>query len=45
VSPSEGERYYVLQRYFGIGAHEADCERADWEIANLLRQFYEKGGG
>jgi len=45
VSPGEGERYYVLQRYFGIGAVEADHGRADWEIRNLLDQFRRLEGG
>lgn len=31
--------YYVLRRYFGISAHEADNVIPDWEISSLLRQW------
>jgi hypothetical protein len=34
--------YYVLARYFGIGAHEADHERPAWEINNLLTHWNEE---
>lgn len=39
MTPEEERELYVLQREFGISAHEALYERPAWELDNLLDQL------